>query len=109
MAHTIEINDEILDGDTIYNVWLETELDFRNEEDPECCHVEITQAEVSLDEKPLKLNYEGKQIEKLIVVGHPNITETIDGLLWSAIQTYTEDNYRDLIRELEDAKDDYYL
>lgn len=110
MAHEIEIDQEITEGGITYSVWIEAELDFRHAEDPECCGVIITQAEVApLEGEPLKLNYEGRQLEKLIVKGYPTLTETIDGLLWSEIQTYTEDNYRDLMRDLEDAKYDHDL
>ena len=54
----------------------------------------------------LPLTYEGRRLEKVIVTDHPEATEAIDGILWDAIQTYTEDNYRDLIRDLgEDERD----
>lgn len=110
MAYEIEIDKEVTDGGITYSVWIEADLEYQNEEDPECCGVTITQAEVApLDGKSLKLNYEGRQLEKLIVKGYPTLTETIDGLLWSEIQTYTEDNYRDLMRDLEDAKYDHDL
>lgn len=105
MSHKVWLDQEVTEGGITYYVQLEAELEFRHEEDPKCCGVEITQAEVApLDGKPLKLNYEGRQLEKLIVKDHPTLTETIDGLLWSEIQTYTEDNYRDLARDLEEAK-----
>jgi hypothetical protein len=107
MAYEIEIDQEITEGGITYSVWIEADLEYQNEEDPECCHVEITKAEVApLDGKPLKLDYEGRHIEKLIVKGYPTLTETIDGILWSEIQTYTEDNYRDLMRDLGEARYD---
>jgi hypothetical protein len=110
MSHKVWLDQEVTEGGITYSIQLEVELEFRNEEDPECCHVEITKAEVApIDGKPLKLDYEGRQIEKLIVKGYSTLTETIDGLLWSEIQTYTEDNYRDLMRYLEDEKEDHYL
>jgi hypothetical protein len=105
MSHKVSLDQEVTEGGITYSIQLDAELEFRNEEDPECCHVEIIQAEVApIDGKPLKLDYEGRQIEKLIVKNYPTLTETIDGLLWSEIQTYTEDNYRDLMRGLEDAR-----
>lgn len=103
MSHKIEIDQEITEGGIAYSVQMEAALEFRYAEDPECCGVEITKAEVApLDGKPLKLGYEGLQLEKLIVKNHPTLTETIDGLLWSEIQTYTEDNYRYLMRDIEE-------
>jgi hypothetical protein len=110
MAYEIEIDQEITEGGITYSVWIEADLEYQNEEDPECCHVEITKAGVvPMDGKPLKLDYEGRQIEKLIVKGYPTLTETIDGILWAEIQTHTEDNYRDIMRDLQDARDDYDL
>ena len=107
MSHKISLDQEVTEWGVTYSIQLEAELEFRHAEDPECCHVEIIQAEVApIDGKPLKLDYEGRQIEKLIVKDYPTLTETIDGLLWSEIQTYTEDNYRDLMRDLRDAADE---
>ena len=107
MAYPIEIDQEITEGGITYSVWIEADLEFRNEEDPECCGVTIIKAEVApINGKPLKVNYEGRQIEKLIVRGYPTLTETIDGILWAEIQTHTEDNYRDIMRDLQDARDD---
>ena len=37
-----------------------------------------------------------------IKVYYPDLEAAIDGVLWSAIQTHTEDNYRDIQRDLED-------
>ena len=108
--YSLEIDQEITEGGITYSVWIEADLEYRNEKDPECCHVEITKAEVApSDGDPLKLEYEGRQIEKLIVNGYPTLTETIDGILWSGIQTHTEDNYRDIMRDLQDSCDDYDL
>lgn len=103
MNNKVWLDEEVTEGGITYYVQIEAELEFRHAEDPECCGVEITHAEVApLDGEPLKLNYEGRQIEKLIIKGYPTLTETIDGLLWSKIQTYTEDNYRDLMRDMEE-------
>jgi hypothetical protein len=52
------------------------------------------------------LGYEGRAIEKVIVEGHPELTEAIDKILWDAIQMYSEDNYQDLVRDLRDAYDE---
>lgn len=105
MSHKVWLDQEVTEGGITYSIQLDAELEFRSEEDPECCHVEITKAEVApIEGKPLELDYEGRQIEKLIVKNYPTLTETIDGLLWSEIQTYTEDNYRDLMRGLEDER-----
>ena len=110
MSYQVWLDQEITECGVTYSVQLDAELDFRHAEDPECCGVTIIKAEVApIDGKPLKVNYEGRQIEKLIVRDYATLTETIDGLLWAEIQSYTEDNYRDLMRDLQDARDDHYL
>lgn len=110
MSYKVWLDQEITEAGITYSVQVDAELEFRNEEDPECCGVTIIKAEVApLEGKPLKLNYEGRQLERLIVKGYPTLTETIDGLLWAEIQSYTEDNYWELVRDLQDARDDHYL
>jgi hypothetical protein len=82
-------------------------VEFRDSEDPEPCGVEINNAEISpLDGDLLPLAYEGRRIEKIVVAGLPELTEAIDAALWDEIQTYNEDNYQDLIRDLRDAADE---
>jgi hypothetical protein len=107
MSYSIEIDKEIRIGDKVYSVFLEADLEYSHEEDPECTGVEVTKAEIALLEgDPLPLGYEGRAIEKVIVEGHPELTEAIDKILWDAIQMYSEDNYQDLIRDLRDAYDE---
>lgn len=105
MSHSIEIDKEILVRDLVYYVNLCADLEFSDEEDPICTGVEVTRAEIApLEGDLLPLAYEGRRIEKVIVEGHPELTEAIDNLLWDKIQTYTEDNYGDLVRDLREAK-----
>lgn len=110
MAYEIEIDQEITIGDKTYSVFLEADLEYHNEEDPEPKEVEITKAEIAeiRDEEafPLPIGYSGRAIEKLIVEGNPTLTEAIDNLLWDEIQRHTEDNYRDIMRDLRDAYDE---
>jgi hypothetical protein len=108
MSYSIHIDEEIAIGDKVYSVFLEADLEYSHEEDPECTGVEITEADVSLVEgELLPLTYEGRRHRK----SHRNraiqkLTEAIDGILWDAIQMYSEDNYQDLIRDLQDAYDE---
>lgn len=107
MSYLIEIEKEITIGETTYSVFLQADLDYSHEEDPECTGVEVTKAEIApLEGDPLPLGYEGRTIEKVIVEGHPELTEAIDGILWDAIQMHSEDNYQDLMRDLRDAYDE---
>ncbi len=107
MSYSIQIDEEIAIGDKVYHVSLDVDLEYSYPEDPEATGVEITKAVVGLVEgELLPLTYEGRRLEKVIVTDHPEATEAIDTLLWEKIQTHTEDNYQDLIRDLsEDTRD----
>lgn len=110
MSYSIGIDREIAVGDKVYYVGIDADIDYTNEEDPEPREVLITKAEVApLEGDNLPLAYEGRSIEKVIVEGHPELTEAIDQALWDEIQSHTEDNYGDLMRDLRDARDDHYL
>ena len=103
MSYSIGIDREIAVGDKVYYVGLDADIDYSYSEDPEPTGVEITKAEVApLDGDSLPISYEGRAIEKLIVEGHPELTEAIDQALWDEIQRNTEDSYRDIQRDLED-------
>jgi hypothetical protein len=107
VSYLITIDKEISVGDKVYYALVQADVEFRNSEDPEPCGVEINNAEISpLEGDLLPLAYEGRRIEKVIVTGLPELTEAIDKALWDEIQTYTEDNYQDLMRDLRDACDE---
>jgi hypothetical protein len=107
MSYLITLDKEISVGDKVYYALVQADVEFHDSEDPEPCGVEINNAEISpLDGDLLPLAYEGRRIEKVIVTGLPELTEAIDSALWDEIQTYTEDNYQDLMRDLRDACDE---
>jgi hypothetical protein len=109
MSNLITLDREISVGDKVYYALVQAEVEFRDSEDPEPCGVEINNAEISLDGDLLPLAYEGRRIEKVIATGLPELTEAIDTALWDEIQSYTEDNYQDLMRDLRDAADERNL
>jgi hypothetical protein len=107
MSYLITLDKEISVGDKVYYALVQADVEFRDSEDPEPCGAEINNAEISpLDGELLPLAYEGRRIEKIVVTGLPELTEAIDKALWDEIQTYTEDNYQDLMRDLRDACDE---
>jgi hypothetical protein len=107
MSYLIEIEKEITIGETTYLAFVQAEVEYDGYDDPEPCGVEINNAEISpLEGDLLPLVYEGRGIEKVIVEGHPELTEAIDKVLWDKIQMHGEDNYQDLIRDLRDAYDE---
>lgn len=107
MNYLITVDKEISVGDKVYYALVQAEVEYRDSEDPEPCRVEINNAEISpLDGDLLPLAYEGRRIEKVIVEGHPELTEAIDQALWDEIQTHTEDYFRDIQRDLEDERDE---
>jgi hypothetical protein len=107
MSNLITLDKEISVGDKVYYALVQADVEFRDSEDLEPCGVEINNAEISLlDGDLLPLAYEGRRIEKVIATGLPELTEAIDTALWDEIQSYTEDNYQDLMRDLRDAADE---
>jgi hypothetical protein len=107
VSYSIEIDKEFSIGEQQFYAAVEADVWFRDSEDPEPYRMEITKAEVApIDGENLPLDYEGRTLEKVIVTGHPALTEAIDEALWNAIQVFTEDNYRDLIRDMRDEADE---
>jgi hypothetical protein len=107
MSYSIEIDKEITIGDKVFYAFVEADVSYRDSEDPEPCRLEVTKAEIQTEDGlDLPVDYEGRTIEKVIVTGHPELTEAIDKALWDEIQVFTEDNYRDLIRDMRDAYDE---
>ena len=102
MAYEIEIDKEIEVGGKSYSIYIEADLTYSNAEDPEPTAVEIAHCDIA-DEggNPVAWDLEEGTIEK-VKVYWPDLEQAIDGLLWSEIQTHTEDNYRDIQRDLED-------
>jgi hypothetical protein len=107
VSYSIEIDKEISIGDKLFYALVEADIEFRDSEDPEPCGLEITKVEIApLDGEPMPVEYEGRRIEKVIVTGHPELTEAIDQALWDEVQRFTEDNLADLARDMRDAYDE---
>ena len=102
MGYEIEIDKEINVGGTTYSVFIEANITYSCSEDPEPTEVEITHCDIADEEgKPVTWDLEEGMLEK-IKVCYPDLEAAIDGVLWSAIQTHTEDNYRYIQWDLED-------
>ncbi len=106
MSYLIGIDREISVGDKVYYALVQAEVEFRDQEDPEPCGVEINNAEISLDGDLLPLVYEGWMIGKVIVKELPELTEAIDQALWEEIDRYGSDNAYEISRDLRDAYDE---
>jgi len=110
VSYSISIEKEMPIGGNVFYAFVEADVSFRDSEDPEPCGLEITKAEIQTDEgMDMPVEYEGRQIEKVIVTGHPELTEAIDQALWDEVQRFTEDNLADLARDMRDAYDERYL
>ena len=110
MSYSIEIDTEISVGDKKYSVFLQADLDYSHQDDPECTEVEITKAEIAEirgeETFPLTIGYSGRAIEKVEIEGHPLLTNYVDNALWDQIQRHTEDNCSDIARDLRGAYDE---
>ena len=110
MSYLITLDKEISVGDKVYYALVQADVEFRDSEDPEPCGVEINNAEISpLDGDLLPLDYEGRRIEKVIVTGHPELTEAIDAALWDEVSRFAADNYHDIVRDMRDEADEREL
>ncbi len=107
VSYSIEIDKEIPICNTLFYALIEADVSFRDSEDPEPCGLEITKAEIQTEEgMDMPVEYEGRRIEKVIVTGHPELTEAIDQAIWDEVQRFTEDNLADLARDMRDAYDE---
>lgn len=107
MSYSISIEKEIPIGDKAFYAFVEADVSFRDSEDPEPCGLEVTKAEIQTEEGiDLPVEYQGRQIEKVIVTGHPELTEAIDQALWDEVSRFTEDNLADLARDMRDTYDE---
>ena len=107
MSYSIEIDKEFSIGGQQFYALVQADVEFRDSEDPEPCGLEITKAEIApLDGEPVPVEYEGRRIEKVIVTGHPELTEAIDQALWDEVSKFTEDNLCDISRDMRDAEDE---
>ena len=107
MSYLITVDKEIPVGDKVYYALVQADVEFRDSEDPEPCGVEINNAEISpLDGDLLPLAYEGRRIEKVIVMGHTELTQAIDDALWEEIRSYGEDYCYEISRDLAEACDE---
>jgi hypothetical protein len=107
MSYSILIEKEIPISDKLFYALVEADVSFRDSEDPEPCGLEITKADVApLDGEPMPLEYEGRRIEKVIVTGHPELTEAIDQALWDEVSKFAADNFCDIARDMRDEADE---
>ena len=107
VSYSIEIDKEFSIGGQQFYAFVEADVWFRDSEDPEPYRLEVTKAEVApLDGENLPLDYEGRTLEKVIVTGHPELTEAIDAALWDEISRFEGDNYQDLVRDMQDEADE---
>ena len=107
MSYSIEIDKEIPICNTLFYALIEADVSFRDSEDPEPCGLEITKAEIQTEEGiDLPVDYEGRRIEKVIVAGHPELTEAIDTALWDEVSRFAADNYQDIVRDMRDEADE---
>ena len=107
MSYSISIEKEIPIGDKVFYAFVSADVWFRDMEDPEPYRLEITDASVApLDGENMPLEYEGRMLEKVIVTGHPELTEAIDQALWDEVNEFASDNFADLVRDMRCERDE---
>ena len=85
-------NELSVDGKTYY-VSAEVSVEFDGDVDVQ--GIEVTKCEIEAEEgKYLPWTTEGRQYEKIVVDGHPELTKAIEDALDEEIRTFAEDNCR---------------
>jgi hypothetical protein len=104
--------DNELSGDAgTYYVTAEVKAQFDGNVDLQA--IEVTRCEIEADEgKYLKYEIDGGQFEKIVVKGHPVLTEAIERAIDAEIQTFAEDNCRfiglDVAEDYEMARAEWF-
>lgn len=110
MSYPITVDKEVVVGDKVYSVYLDADLDYSDQDDPEPTEVVITKAEIAEirgeEVFPLPVGYSGRAIEKVVLEGLTTLTDHIDNELWDEIQRHKEDNCSDIARDLRGAYDE---
>lgn len=100
-GYKIGIDREIQVSEECFYVKVDASVEFDHE--AEAKSVEIIDCVIE-NEKGETLSWmlEGRQIERIVVKKHPDLTPAIDNALWAEIHSYAEDNYRDISRDVDE-------
>jgi hypothetical protein len=109
--YKVELDTELSGEDQTYYVFAEVKVEFDGDVDVQ--GIEVTMCEIQTEEG---MNVPGRvedgQFEKIIVKGHPVLTEAIDKAIGAEIQTFAEDNCRfiglDVAEDYEMARAEWH-
>jgi hypothetical protein len=110
-GYKVGFSNEISVGDKTYYVDAEVSVEFDGDVDVQS--IEVTKCEIEADEgKYLPWTTEGRQYEKIVVAGHPELTKAIEDALDEEIRTFAEDNCRfiglDVAEDYEMARAEWF-
>lgn len=100
-GYKIGFDNEISAGDKTYYVDAELSVEFDGDVDVQS--IEVTKCVISPEEgENLPWTTEGGRMEKIVVEGHPALTEAIEAKLLEEIQTFAEDNCSEISRDVDE-------
>ena len=110
-GYKIGFSKEISTENKTYYVDAEVSVEFDGDVDVQ--GIEVTKCEIEADEgKYLPWTIAGRQCEKIVVEGHPELTKAIEDALDEEIRTFAEDNCRfiglDVAEDYEMARAEWF-
>jgi hypothetical protein len=100
-GYKIGFDNELSVGDKTYYIDAEVSVEFDGDVDVQS--IEVTKCIISPEEGDnLPWTTEGRQYEKIVVEGHPELSRAIEMELDEEIRTFAEDNCREISRDVDE-------
>jgi hypothetical protein len=100
-GYDVGFDNEISAGGEAFYCTIDLKVEFDGDVDVQS--IEVTKCEIEADEgKYLPWTTEGGTMEKIVVAGHPELTKAIEERLDREIQTFAEDNCREISRDVDE-------
>ena len=100
-GYEVGFDNEISVGEKTFYCTIDLKVEF--DVDADVQGVEVKRCEIEPEEGiNLPWTTEGGTMEKIVVEGHPALTEAIEAKLLEEIQRFAEDNCRDISRDVDE-------
>jgi hypothetical protein len=100
-GYDVGFDNEISAGGGTFYCTIDLKVEFDGDVDVQ--GITVTKCEIEPEEGiNLPWTTEGRQYEKIVVEGHPALTEAIEAKLLEEIQRFAEDNCRDISRDVDE-------
>lgn len=100
LTYPVSVDTEMESAGISYYVYIEMDVDF--DINAEAKEIQIIECQIGvLDGMDIPFRIEGRQIDKVIIDGNPDLTSAIDNAIWHEIQVYAESHAGDIQRDIE--------